>query len=152
MECGSLENSVSHYCKKSNRSGIIICEGHTQTVLIRARRVIQSPNCFNSLGPKPPYTDNQKNDLPQIHSPRFLPNSDSVCTWFIYFPWLQLKSVEKTTGLCRTQKLVSIQAQLLPLDTTQTFSLMTSSLGGGMHLFPTLFQTYLQGNRANLYL
>lgn len=102
-------------------------------VLISSRRVVHTADCYDSLGPKPPYTVTRK-----VSSLRFpvrgafpaaiLTNTERLrrCeyagTLFICFPRLQLKSVEKTADLSHTQKLRSIQARLLSLEHNSIFS------------------------------
>ena len=54
--------------------------------LMTARRFAHSPNCYNTLGPKPPSLGTQKNELPLFSSPMFLPSG--------YTNWAQLLSLE----------------------------------------------------------
>ena len=121
-------------------------------VFIRARSVARSPDCYSSLGPKPPYTDNQKNDLPQFPSPRFLPSNDSNdvnrCVHYLF----SLTSTEisrKKQQVCATLRSLWAYRLNFPWDIIQIFPLMISSLVDGIHLFQTLFSKPIsKGDRA----
>ena len=87
-------------------------------VLIGARRVTQSPDCYIVVWVQNHLTQTTRkmtsHGFPvQVSFPGVIVMK-WVCVDIIYFSWLQLKSVKKkkkkrTRGLCHTQKLVSIQ-------------------------------------------